>query len=289
MRILITGSNGQLGNEIRVLAKDYPDFQFIYTDIDELDISNPVKVEAFFQATQPKVVINCAAYTAVDKAESDEQLTWLINSTAVENMSKSATGVGALMIHISTDYVFDGKAWVPYVENDQTNPQSVYGRSKLAGEDAVWKFAGNGMILRTSWLYSAFGTNFVKTMIKYGSEREELNVVCDQVGTPTYAGDLAKAILDIIPSASQQTGVNLFHYSNEGVASWYDFAHTIITFSDICCEVKPILTKDYPVRAVRPYFSVLNKSKIKDTFNIRIPYWRDSVKECILRLKQQTN
>ncbi len=289
MRILITGSNGQLGNEIRLLAENYPEFEFIFTDIDELDISNPLKVNAYFEENLPKVVINCAAYTAVDKAESDEQIAWLINSAAVENLSKSAATFDALMIHISTDYVFDGKAWVPYVETDQTNPQSVYGMSKLAGEESVFKFAGKGIILRTSWLYSAFGNNFVKTMIKYGSEREELNVVCDQIGTPTYARDLAIVILEIIPTASQQEGVNLYHYSNEGVASWYDFARTIISFSEITCDVKPIQTKDYPVHAVRPCFSVLNKSKIKETFNIRIPYWRDSVKECILRLKQQKN
>jgi dTDP-4-dehydrorhamnose reductase len=289
MKILITGSNGQLGNEIRVLAGDYPDFDFIYTDIGELDISDPHIVEEFCAAAQPEVIINCAAYTAVDKAESDQQLAYLINTTAVENLSKSATVIGALMIHVSTDYVFDGRTWIPYTETDQTDPQSVYGLSKLAGEEAVRKYAVNGIILRTSWLYSTFGNNFVKTIIKYGIEREELNVVCDQIGTPTYARDLAKAILDIIPLAIGQSGTSLYHYSNEGVASWYDFAHMIISFSEINCRVKPIQTKDYPVHAVRPPYSVLNKSKIKETFNISIPYWRQSVKDCILRLKQQIN
>lgn len=289
MRILVTGANGQLGNEIRVLAEQYTDFEFYYTDINELDITDQLEVDAFCLVNKPQVIINCAAYTAVDKAESDESTSFLINSKAVENLSKSAAIIGALMVHISTDYVFDGKTYSPYRETDPTNPQSVYGRSKLAGEEAVLKFAGKGMILRTSWLYSAFGNNFVKTMIKYGTEREELNVVFDQIGTPTYARDLAKAILDIIPLANQQKGIHLFHYSNEGVASWYDFAQTIITFSGIHCAVKPIQTKDYPAHAIRPSFSVLNKTKIRNTFNISIPYWRDSVQDCILRLKHSTN
>jgi len=284
VRILITGSKGQLGNEIRVLTEDYPDFDFIYTDVDELDITDQLKVEAFFVANKPEVIINCAAYTAVDKAESNEAMANLINATAVENLSKSAALVDALMVQVSTDYVFDGKSYLPYSESDETNPQSVYGRTKLAGENAVFKYASKGLILRTAWLYSAFGNNFVKTMTKYGIEREELNVVYDQVGTPTYARDLAKAILDIIPSALQHSGTELFHYSNEGVASWYDFAKIIIAFSGINCNIKPIRTKDYPLPAPRPAFSVLSKSKIKDTYEIKIPYWSDSVKECIQRL-----
>ena len=284
MRILVTGSNGQLGNEIRELAKEYPDFDFIYTDIGELDITNPEKVNEFFAANTPQAIINCAAYTAVDKAESDETTAYLINATAVENLAKSAADIGALMLHISTDYVFDGKSYLPYCETDKTNPQSAYGRTKLAGEEAVIQFASKAVIIRTSWLYSAFGNNFVKTMIKYGTEREGLNVVFDQVGTPTYAKDLAKAILDIIPFAMLKSGVDLFHYSNEGVASWYDFARLVIALSDIRCDIKPILTKEYPLPAPRPNFSVLNKSKIKETYNIGIPYWSDSVKDCIQRL-----
>ena len=284
MRILVTGSKGQLGNEIRVLAEDYPDYDFIYTDVDELDITDQLKVEAFFVANKPQVIINCAAYTAVDKAESDEVTSYLINATAVENLSKSATLVDALMVQVSTDYVFDGKSHLPYSETDETNPQSAYGRTKLAGENAVFKYASKGLILRTAWLYSAFGNNFVKTMTKYGIERDELKVVYDQVGTPTYARDLAKAILDIIPSAIQHSGTELFHYSNEGVASWYDFAKVVIAFSGINCNIKPIRTKDYPLPAPRPAFSVLSKSKIKDIYKIKIPYWSDSVKECIQRL-----
>ena len=284
MRILITGSKGQLGNEIRVLAEDYPDYDFIYTDVEELDITNQLKVEAFFVEHKPQAIINCAAYTAVDKAETNEATAYLINATAVENLSKSAASVGALMVQISTDYVFDGKSYLPYNESDITNPLSAYGRTKLAGENAVFKFAGNGLVLRTAWLYSAFGNNFVKTMTKYGIEREELKVVFDQVGTPTYARDLAKAILDIIPSAAQHSGTELFHYSNEGVASWYDFAKIVIAFSGINCNIKPILTEEYTLPATRPCFSVLNKSKIKDAYKITIPYWSDSVKDCIQRL-----
>ena len=284
MRILITGSKGQLGNEIRVLAEDYPDYDFIYTDVEELDITNQLKVEAFFVEHKPQAIINCAAYTAVDKAETNEATAYLINATAVENLSKSAASVGALMVQISTDYVFDGKSYLPYNESDITNPLSAYGRTKLAGENAVFKFAGNGLVLRTAWLYSAFGNNFVKTMTKYGIERDELKVVFDQVGTPTYARDLAKAILDIIPSAAQHSGTELFHYSNEGVASWYDFAKIVIAFSGINCNIKPILTEEYTLPATRPCFSVLNKSKIKDAYKITIPYWSDSVKDCIQRL-----
>jgi dTDP-4-dehydrorhamnose reductase len=285
VRILVTGSNGQLGNEIRELAWNYPGFDFLYTDVEELDITNRLKVKAFFEANQPQIVINCAAYTAVDKAESDEANAFLINAAAVENLARSAAEIDALIIHISTDYVFDGKSFLPIKENEPTNPSSAYGRTKLAGEEAVRLYASKGLIIRTSWLYSAFGNNFVKTMMKYGKERDELSVVFDQVGTPTYARDLAKVMLDIIPLSLEHTGTELFHYSNEGVASWYDFAQTIIAFSGLTCEIKPILTQDYPLPAPRPFFSVMDKSKIKETFKIKIPYWSDSVKACIQRLK----
>lgn len=287
MKILITGSNGQLGNEIRLLANNYPQSEFIFTDVDELDITNAQKVDAFFTTHQPEAVINCAAYTAVDKAETDEGRALLLNATAVENLAKAATKVGALMVQISTDYVFDGKSFLPYTEEDQTNPQSVYGRTKLAGEKAVQQFASKGIILRTAWLYSAFGNNFIKTMIKYGTEREELKVVFDQIGTPTYAKDLAQSILDILPKAILEDGTELFHYSNEGVASWYDFAHLVITSSNIKCALKPITTKEYPTPASRPFYSVLNKTKIKERYHITIPHWTESVLACINRLKKQ--
>jgi len=288
MRILVTGSNGQLGSDIRALASDYTDFEFLFTDIEELDITDPFKVEAYCVTNQPQVIINCAAYTAVDKAESDEDTAYLINAAAVQNLSESAARIDALVVQISTDYVFNGMSHIPYTETDKTNPQSVYGKSKLAGENAVRKHAGKAVIIRTSWLYSTFGNNFVKTIIRYGKERAELNVVFDQVGTPTYSRDLARVILDIIPLAIKQPGINIYHYSNEGVASWFDFAHTIITQCGISCEIKPTFTKDLPLHAHRPCYSVLNKSKIKETFNITIPYWRDSVIDCILKLEQQT-
>jgi dTDP-4-dehydrorhamnose reductase len=284
VKILITGSKGQLGNEIRVLAEAYPGFDFLFTDLNELDITDTIKVKNFFVRNQPQVIINCAAYTAVDKAESDESMAFLINATAVENLARSAATTGALMVQVSTDYVFDGKAYVPYCETDQTNPQSVYGRSKLAGEEAVRKYATKGIIIRTSWLYSVFGSNFVKTMLKLGRERNELNVVVDQFGTPTYAGDLAKTMLDMIPSSINNAGTNLFHYSNEGAASWYDFAKSVITNAGIRCDINPIMTKDYPTTALRPCFSVLDKSKIKETYKTIIPYWSDSVKICIQKL-----
>lgn len=285
MRILVTGSKGQLGNEIQQLVNEYPSFVFDFTDIDELDITNSQKVDAYFDATKPQVIINCAAYTAVDKAETDENIAFLVNAAATENLARSASRTGALIVHVSTDYVFDGKAHMPYNESDLTNPQSAYGRSKLAGEEAVRQNASNGLIIRTSWLYSAFGNNFVKTMIRYGKERPVLRVVFDQIGTPTYAKDLAKVILDIIPIALTHSGTNLYHYSNEGVASWYDFAKFVIDSCEIDCDVNPILTKDYPLPAPRPFYSVLNKSKIKETFNIEIPYWTFSAKACIKRLQ----
>lgn len=286
MKILVTGSKGQLGNEIRAIAETYPDFEFLYTDIEELDITDLLKVEAYFIENKPDAIINCAAYTAVDKAESDESTAALINAAAVRNLAKASALHDALMIHISTDYVFDGISHLPYKETDKTNPQSAYGRTKLAGEDAVCRYAAKAVILRTSWLYSAFGNNFVKTMIKYGTERDQLNVVFDQVGTPTYAKDLARVILDILPSAVQKSGTELFHFSNEGVASWYDFARLVITYSGINCEINPIRTEEYPSPTPRPCFSVLDKSKIKQIYKIKIPYWTDGVKDCIQRLKQ---
>ncbi len=285
MKILVTGSKGQLGNEIQSIAKDYLDFEFLFTDIDDLDITNAEQVNEYFKLNRPDAVINCAAYTAVDKAESDIEMAYRINHLAVENLAKSASAVNALIVHVSTDYVFDGQSEVPYTESDSANPQSVYGKSKLAGEQAVKNFALNGVIIRTSWLYSAFGANFIKTILRVGSEKKELNVVFDQIGTPTYAKDLSKAILDIIPQASKKNGVELFHYSNEGETNWYEFAKTIVSIAGLDCKINPILSKDYPVSAPRPSFSVLCKSKIKETYGISIPYWLDSVNNCMERLK----
>jgi len=284
MKILITGSNGQLGSEIKELEPLYSHYEFLYTDVNELDITSTEKVNQFFEFHNPDVVINCAAYTAVDKAETDEETAFLVNAKAPGNLAGAAADSGAFMVHISTDYVYDGKHFQPYVETDRINPASVYGKTKAAGEEAVQNAGGKAVIIRTSWLYSAFGNNFIKTMMKYGREREMLNVVFDQVGTPTYAHDLAKAILDILPVAMTAEDIEVYHYSNEGVASWYDFAKAVHHFTNIRCKVHPIPTKDYPLPAERPFYSVLDKSKIKKKFNLDIPYWRDSVKQCIDRL-----
>ena len=286
MKILVTGSNGQLGNELKVLAEAYPCFNFVFTDVAELDITSEIEVELMVKTEKPAAIINCAAYTAVDKAEKEDNLAFLINATAVGNLARVSSLHGVLLIHISTDYVFDGKGFRPYQEDDPTNPVSLYAKSKHAGEQQVQSYADKALIIRTSWLYSEFGTNFVKTIMKYGKERGQLNVVFDQIGTPTYARDLAKTILDILKIQPFSEGVEIYNYSNEGVTSWYDFAKAIIEFSGIDCIINPIETKDYPLPAVRPCYSVFNKSKIKHRFQIKIPFWRDSLKECIERILQ---
>jgi dTDP-4-dehydrorhamnose reductase len=287
MKILVTGSNGQLGSELRLLVQAYPEDTFIFTDLAELDITSETAVEMAVKGENIDVIINCAAYTAVDKAEQEDNLAFLINATAVGNLARTASKNNALLIHISTDYVFDGKGYKPYVEDDPTNPVSLYARSKHAGEQQVQSYAGKAIILRTSWLYSEFGNNFVKTMMKYGRDRGELNVVFDQTGSPTYARDLAKTILHIMHKHPFHNDVEVFHFSNEGAASWYDFAKAIIEFSGIPCKINPIETKDYPLPAVRPFYSVFNKSKIKQRFQIEIPYWRDSLKDCIDKIIQE--
>jgi len=285
MKILVTGSNGQLGSEIRMLQPAYPSFKFLFTDVAELDITDEIAIDVLFSNFKPAVVINCAAYTAVDKAEEDEKIAFLINSEAVGNLARAASKHDALLVHISTDYVFDGQGFKPYHEEDPTNPVSRYAKSKHAGENQIHSYSNKALIIRTSWLYSEFGHNFIKTIMKYGKERGQLNVVFDQVGTPTYAHDLAKVILDILEKNPTLGGVEIFHYSNEGVTSWYDFAKAIIEFSGINCRINPIETKDYPLPAPRPFYSVFNKSKIKQRFQLEIPFWRDSLKVCIGRMK----
>jgi len=287
MRILITGANGQLGNEIRELAASYPLYEFIFTDVDELDITDANKVNAFFDHHDPDAIVNCAAYTAVDKAETDQHKAYLINSVASGNLAKAASDSGAFLVHVSTDYVYSGRNFTPCQETDPLDPASYYGKSKADGEEAVRQAGGHAIIIRTSWLYSAFGNNFVKTMQKYGRERGMLNVVFDQIGTPTYARDLARAILDILPQAMTLQDVETYNYSDEGVASWYDFAKAIMEMSGIECKINPIPSSEYPLPAPRPFYSVLNKSKIKKHFSIEVPYWRDSLKHCIERLEQQ--
>jgi dTDP-4-dehydrorhamnose reductase len=257
-RILVTGANGQLGNEMRLLADQYPGFTFDFTDIGELDLCNAEVVLEYCERTKPSYIINCAAYTAVDKAEDDTELCYKVNRDAVENLAKAATAVGAKVLHVSTDYVFDGTKHTPYVETDPVCPNSVYGQSKRAGEEALLAHCPESVVLRTAWLYSTFGNNFVKTMIRLGKERESLPVVFDQVGTPTYAGDLAFALMQIVEASEKGSFVpGIYHFSDEGVCSWYDFTVSIHRLSGITtCQVRPIESKDYPAKANRPAYSL---------------------------------
>ena len=286
--ILVTGSNGQLGLELQALANAYSEYNFIFTERKELDLSLALSIEDFFKDKQFDIIINCAAYTAVDKAESDEAMAYAINHKAVETLAHIAKEKNISLIHISTDYVFDGSNFKPYSEDEPTNPQSIYGSSKLAGEEALQSInPRNSLIIRTSWVYSRFGNNFVKTMLRLGREKEALGVIFDQVGTPTYARDLASTILSIIPQLSN-SDVEILHYSNEGVCSWYDFAIAIFDIQSITCQVNPIETKAYPTPAVRPHYSLLNKAKIKEQYSLTIPYWRDSLCQA-LNLMEHTS
>jgi len=288
VKILVTGADGQLGSEIRRLADHFQGFQFLFTDINELDLTDQAALAEFVEKQKPNYFINCAAYTAVDIAEQDTELAAILNTKVPAHLGKLANNIRARVIHISTDYVFDGTSFIPYTENDLVNPESIYGKSKLNGEIALLKEAPTAMVIRTSWLYSSYGKNFVKTIVKLGEDRDELRVVCDQVGTPTYAGDLAEAILTIISKTENQVcewKPGIYHYSNEGVCSWYDFAKAIHELYGINCLVHPIPSEEYPTPAARPPYSVLNKSKIKRIFGVQIPYWRDSLKKCITELK----
>jgi dTDP-4-dehydrorhamnose reductase len=288
MNILVTGSNGQLGSEIKDLEVNFTNFNFFFMDLPELDICNSSQLHVFIKDNHINTVINCAAYTAVDKAEQDYDIANKVNSEGVLNLINSLKKVDGKLIHISTDYVFDGNHYTPYKETDSVSPIGVYGETKRAGELAVINSTLESIVIRTSWLYSSYGNNFVKTMLRLGKQKEELGVIFDQVGTPTYARDLAKTILEILSDSSAvniNKNGNLYHYSNEGVASWYDFAISIMELGGMNCKVKPIQTKDYPTLAKRPQYSVLNKSNIKTDFKIEIPYWRDSLKECIEKIK----
>ncbi len=290
MKILITGGYGQLGNELKELAEQKSEWKFIFTDVDTLDITNEPAVSSCFQENRPDFIVNCAAYTAVDRAETDEELARKINAEAPGILARVAKNNGAKVIHVSTDYVFNGESFHPYKEDDPVAPTGVYGETKLEGEKQCLAENSESVIIRTSWLYSSFGNNFVKTMMRLGAERDSLNVIFDQIGTPTYAADLAKAILDVIAVSEYAPGdfvPGIYHYSNEGVASWYDFATAVFKMAKINCKAAPILTKDYPTAAKRPHYSVLNKSKIKNTFGVTIPYWRDSLELCIQKIKTQ--
>lgn len=288
MKILVTGAYGQLGNELKILSAEYSQWQFLFTDSDTLDITDAFSVQSFFDRNKPGFVINCAAYTAVDKAESDIETAEKVNALAPEILAKASALTGAKLIHVSTDYVFDGLGHLPYTETDPVGPASVYGKTKLEGENRALAANQQTIIIRTSWLYSSFGNNFVKTMLRLGHERGLLNVVFDQVGTPTYAADLASVILFIIAAAEANPGdfvPGVYHYSNEGVASWYDFAKTIFELSQMNIKVNPVRSDQFPTAARRPAFSVLDKAKIKTTFCAEIPYWKDSLGVCLQKLK----
>lgn len=275
--ILVTGGNGQLGSELKEIAPNHQDYNFLFTDVKQLDITNHTAVKEFIEINNINYIINCAAYTAVDKAESEPELADAINHLAVANFARLSKDKNIKLIHISTDYVFDGTNHKPYLETDTPNPKSVYGQTKLDGELAMQQInPANAVIIRTSWVYSKFGNNFVKTMLKLAESRDEISVVIDQIGSPTNAGDLAEALLIILPKISNET-VELFHYSNEGVCSWYDFAKAIFEIKVQDCKVAPITTDQFPTAAKRPHFSLLNKNKIKDTFQIKVPYWRESL------------
>jgi len=280
LNILVTGSNGQVGTEIQALSLAY-EYNFSFTDRDSLDITDRDAIEAFVKVNAINTIINTAAYTAVDRAEEDSVNADKVNHLATKYLAEVAKKYNCKLIHISTDYVFDGKNYKPYNEDDVTNPNGVYGITKLAGEKAMQDInPKNSIIIRTSWVYSSYGANFVKTMLRLGKERDSLGVIFDQVGTPTYARDLARTILEILPKILN-TQVEIYHYSDEGVLSWYDFAKEIMRIAKLECTINPIETKEYPTPAKRPHYSLLNKTKIKKDFNIKIAYWKDSLDICL--------
>ena len=280
-KVLVTGANGQLGSELkRTVLQNY---EYIFTDIAELDLLNREELEQFVIENCVSCIVNCAAYTAVDKAESEVEKAESVNIQAVRHLAEICREHKVKLIHISTDFVFDGNANSPYKEHCTTNPLSVYGRTKLEGEQALGRLLPDSIIIRTSWLYSSYGSNFVKTILRLGSERDELGIIFDQLGTPTYAYDLACCIVEIINSGLHQHGI--YHYSNEGMASWYDFAVNILDIAGIACKVKPIPGTQYPTPAARPAYSIMDKTKIKQDFGITIPYWRDSLVACLGKMK----
>ena len=282
MNILITGCNGQLGNEMQLLEQENPQHTYFNTDVAELDITDASAIGRFVSDNQIDGIVNCAAYTAVDKAEENEELCQKLNAEAPAYLAHAVGQRGGWMVQISTDYVFDGTSHTPYTETEDTCPNSVYGRTKLVGELNVQKLCPQSMIIRTAWLYSTFGNNFVKTMLRLGRERQELGVIFDQIGTPTYARDLAVAIMTAV---NKGIVPGVYHFSNEGVTSWYDFTKAIHRLAGITtCRVRPLHTSEYPTPATRPHYSVLDKTKIKQTYGIEIPYWEESLEVCIGRL-----
>jgi dTDP-4-dehydrorhamnose reductase len=287
MNILVTGSNGQLGSELRKMARVDRLHHWHFTDVAELDITKQETVEGFFEIHEIEVCINCAAYTAVDKAEDEPELADRINALAVGVLADACKKYKALLVHISTDYVFNGENFQPYEENDPVSPISAYGKTKAHGEAILATHACHSVILRTSWLYSATGNNFVKTMRRLGGEREELKVVCDQVGTPTWAFDLAWAILLVVDHYDGGYVKEIYHFSNEGAISWYDFAKAIMEMDAIHCKVTAIPSSAYPVKTKRPFYSVLSKEKFKNKYQVQVPYWKDSLLQCMNELHGQ--
>lgn len=284
MKFIVLGANGQLGSELKEKAQHYSEHHFLFSDIEEVDITKSSDIEEYIQNNPCDVVINAAAYTAVDKAETEKEKALAINVSAVNNLALLSKKYRFFLIHISTDYVFDGKAYLPYKENDTTHPLSVYGETKLQGESALQNTLTRGAIVRTSWLYSSYGNNFLKTIMRLSKERSLINVVFDQIGTPAYAADLAEAVLTIGIQNHLVKNLEIYHYSNEGVASWYDFAHEILRLTQSQTTIIPIESKDFPTPAKRPFYSVLNKSKIKKDFNITIPHWKESLILCLNKL-----
>ena len=284
--ILVTGSNGQLGNELRLVVEEKDKVNnYFFTDVEELDITNKSDLSQFFHANNINVVVNCAAYTNVDKAEDESEIADLINHIGVKNLAESCKERDGFLIHISTDYVFDGTKNTPYTETDETKPLGVYGETKLRGENAIINSGCEYVIIRTSWLYSSFGNNFLKTMQRLTAEKESIKVVFDQVGTPTYAGDLANVIYTIIQRDEAHIKNQIYHFSNEGVCSWYDFAVAINEISGNNCNIQPCHSDEFPSKVIRPSFSVLNKTKIKRDYYCDIPYWRNSLNRCFNSLK----
>ena len=284
MNILVTGSAGQLGHSLRDIAADSTN-HYIFTDVAELDITDKSAIICMMEAEKVNMVINCAAYTNVDKAEDDFDTANLINNIAVRNLAEACKQFGATFIHVSTDYVFDGSSNIPYTEDMPLAPLGVYGVTKLHGEQAVLESGCDYIIIRTSWLYSEYGKNFVKTMMMLTEERETLNVVFDQAGTPTYAGDLARVIYNIVENNKYKGNNGIYHFSNEGVCSWYDFAHEISELARTECDIRPCHSNEFPSKVNRPHYSVLDKTKIKTTFGLTIPYWKDSLRVCISNLQ----
>ena len=285
--ILVTGANGQLGNALRIIEDGFDGIKLFFTDVDTLDICDKIRIETFVRSHRIDTIVNCAAYTAVDKAEDEVELCMRINRDAVRNIGEIAASAGVKVIHVSTDYVFDGCTAIPYRENDTTNPTSVYGASKLAGEQVLLQVCTDSVIIRTAWLYSETGSNFLKTMLRLGKERDIIGVVADQKGTPTYAGDLADAIKTVLMSEKFVPGI--YHYTNEGSCTWFDFAVKIFETANIKCKVKPLATAEYPTRAKRPAYSILDKSKMKETYSIKIPVWENGLVNCLRNLSENTD